>query len=871
MLSPGYCVWDFRSLSLLGVMKVVQLRRLLLATVASGPVVLSALVAAFPAIAQVPPPDRQAVFSEDSKTIKQEETARMRKATGGVTTAAPGVDFQAPVIEFDRNKNEIVGKGGVTISDSGVQVQADEGTFNTQTRQGVVSGNVVVSSGAGILASDSATLNVPNETGEFTNLNFEVEEGGFDVSSAKARKVSEFDFELEDSSVTSCHCPDGAKPWEIRSDSCKITQEGYAHSYDSSVYFEGLPIFYSPYLAFPVKNERASGLMPPQWGVSNQNGILYRQPILGIVDGSTDFTVSPFIATKTRAGVALDGERIFSQTHRVNTGFIYSNESLRGDSLRGLDVEGTYDPTIDTNRTGGYYKQRWTPDRKLDLPIEFVADGRYTSDNLFLREIPAPEIGEKQSQFLTSTAVLRGRVLDAINAEARAEYNQMLLTDPDVQTQRLPELTASTGKTFRPFGFNPYGLKLVTGAGVTATDFVRQDGYDGWRTDIVPKASVPFHVASYVRGDLSAELHQTDYNLDETMLPSTATPLPDGSTQLASSSNRTLPILSYGMSSGVERVFDVDRGGAFARMVNLGARNERSELVRLKHTIEPDIRYTYIPNVDQEYNPLFDQIDRYRERSLVAYGFSSRLYGRFMEPYERLRDIEELSPSGESLPMVDLGSSILDFGRNMLVAPNQTVDLRSGEIRQLALFSVKQTYDFIDNTQGEQDDPSSDDNNDGLDQFSDVNLGLALSPSRYFSAGAQTNYGIQDALFHSYSLSLGFMDDREDMIRARYIFIDDTDLDPNVDNGTGQLEGNVEIALHRRLRAGGYVRLDAKEGEVIESRALLRFINSCRCWSADMGFGQTNNPDQSQVLFGFTFGGLGGIRQGVGLTPSGSN
>jgi lipopolysaccharide assembly outer membrane protein LptD (OstA) len=855
-------------------MKVVPFKSIVFAAAMMH---VCAFVSADRAAAQVPPPDRQSWFAEDSKKTKQEESLRMKKATGGVTAPAPGVDFQAPVIEFDRNKNEIVGKGGVTISDSGVQVQADEGTFNTQTRQGVVKGNVVVSSSAGILGADSADLNVPNETGEFTNLKFEVEEGGFDVESAKARKVSEFDFELEDSSVTSCHCPDGAKPWEIRSDSCKLTQEGYAHSYDSSVYFEGLPIFYSPYLSFPVKNERASGLMPPQWGVSNQNGILYRQPILGIVDGSTDFTVSPFIATKTRVGAALDVERVFSRTHNLNGGFIYSNESLRGDSLRGLDVEDTYDPTIDTNRTGGYYKQRWVPDPKSGIPLEFVADGRYTSDNLFLREIPAPQIGERQSQFLTSTAVLRGRVLEAINAEARAEYNQMLLTDPDVQTQRLPELTANTGTTFRPFGFNPYGLKLVTGAGVTGTNFVRDDGYDGWRTDIVPKASIPFHISNYMRGQFSAELHQTEYSLRETMLPSTGTPLPDGSTELASSSNRTLPILSYGMNTGVERVFDVDRGGAFSRLVNLGAQNERSELVRLKHTIEPDVRYTYIPDVDQEYNPLFDQIDRYRQRSMVSYGFSSRLYGRFMEPYERVRDIEELSPQGQSIPMVDLGSSVLDFGRNMLVAPAQNIDLRSGDIRQLALFTVRQTYDFIGNTQGQatpaptptSGDSSSD--NNSLDQFSDINVGISLSPSKYFATGAQTNYGIQDALFHSYSLSLGFMDDREDMIRARYIFIDDTDEDPDVDNGTGQFEGNIEIALHQRLRAGGYLRLDAKEGDVIESRALLRFINSCRCWSADLGFGQTNNPDQSQVLLGFTFGGLGGMRQGIGMTSSNTN
>jgi hypothetical protein len=202
------------------------------------------------------------------------------------------------------------------------------------------------------------------------------------------------------------------------------------------------------------------------------------------------------------------------------------------------------------------------------------------------------------------------------------------------------------------------------------------------------------------------------------------------------------------------------------------------------------------------------------------------------------------------------------------VSQTKNVDTRSGEIRQLALLTLRQTYDFTDNedaTNEEGEDPNS-----ALDNFSDLGAGLSLSPSNYFSTGVQTNYGVSDGLFHSYALSLGFMDDREDMIRARYIFIDDTDEDPNVDNGTGQLEANVELALHARLRAGGYVRTDMNNGEVIESRGLLRFINSCKCWSADLGFGQTNNPDRKTVLFTFTFGGLGGINQGVGLPTSGS-
>jgi hypothetical protein len=93
-------------------MKVVQLRRLLLVTVTSGPLVLSSMVAAFPAIAQVPPPDRQAVFSEDSKTVKQQEAARMRKATGAAlatATASVGPDIG---VGGDHGGGSVVVDGG---------------------------------------------------------------------------------------------------------------------------------------------------------------------------------------------------------------------------------------------------------------------------------------------------------------------------------------------------------------------------------------------------------------------------------------------------------------------------------------------------------------------------------------------------------------------------------------------------------------------------------------------------------------------------------------------------------------------------------------------------------------------------------------
>jgi len=295
-------------------------------------------------------------------------------------------------------------------------------------------------------------------------------------------------------------------------------------------------------------------------------------------------------------------------------------------------------------------------------------------------------------------------------------------------------------------------------------------------------------------------------------------------------------------------VYDLERGNWFSKFIGMGSRNEGSELTKLKHTIEPMVSYSYVPDVDQSDLPLFDQLDRFRERSLVTYGLTTRLYGRFREPYERTREVEDLSATGSTIPMFDVSQSLMDFGRGMVLAPERLVDTREGEIRELGQVFVRQGYDYVE---ARKDlDPSR----DGL---TDINVGFTFSPSYYLTTGFDSNYSQKNQDFSSYNISLGVRDDWDDALRARYNF---------VDGQISQVEGNFELSLSDRLRAGAYARYDAQGGEFIETQGLIRFMNSCKCWSIDLGVGERINPDRKQVLLSFNFGGLGAIRQGMGIS-----
>ena len=242
------------------------------------------------ALAQVTPPNRLYTFSSDSPQAKkdlQTQYESVARPTG--VTASKDLDFQAPKVEYLKEENIVRGRGGILISQGGVQVQADEGQVNMITKDGIVKGNLSMTNPEGVLRAREGTLNLDSETGTFKDAQFTIEEGGFDVEAEKANKLSEFEFELEESNFTSCHCLDGTKPWEIRSSSCHITQESYANTYNSGLWFHDVPILYAPWFAFPVKQERTSGLLSPIYGYNNRDGLKLDIPYFAVLGGLVRF------------------------------------------------------------------------------------------------------------------------------------------------------------------------------------------------------------------------------------------------------------------------------------------------------------------------------------------------------------------------------------------------------------------------------------------------------------------------------------------------------------------------------------------------------------------------------------------------------
>lgn len=98
---------------------------------------------------------------------------------------------------------------------------------------------------------------------------------------------------LHNATFTACLPNDNS--WSIHAkEMVQHVKEEYAEMWHARFNVLGVPIFYSPYLQFPIGDRRRSGLLLPQnIGHSKRNGYRYSQPIYWNIAPNMDATLTP--------------------------------------------------------------------------------------------------------------------------------------------------------------------------------------------------------------------------------------------------------------------------------------------------------------------------------------------------------------------------------------------------------------------------------------------------------------------------------------------------------------------------------------------------------------------------------------------------
>lgn len=458
-------------------------------------------------------------------------------AEGPLFLAADRIESSAPGI--------IEASGGVEARQSGQNFYADWLLYDTTRNAVEARGAVRLEQPALLVSGDSLKLNLNDYSGELTRPVYRFTGQPGRGAATRIEFIDKNRYTLRDATYTTCRADNDDWYLKVRElDIDRTRSVGTAHN--ASLHFLGVPILYTPWMDFPLSNERKTGVLAPTFGTTERSGLDILIPYYLNLAPNYDATLYPRLLSNR--GVQLGGEfrYLLGESARgVNRLEYLPNDSEVDRSRWSVALDNTY---------------RLSPSTQAGMLFNRVSDDDYFRDLSNLISITSVTHLNREAWIGTQHANW--------NAELRAQNFQTLQDStaaPIVEPYaRLPHARFGAAQTFG----NGLELKLES----EATRFAHPTQVEATRVLAYPTVRMPLTNAF---GFLTPQLgwHSTYYTLDEEAPEQRIT--------------RNLPI------------FSLDSGVYFDRPFRFGGND-------YEQTLEPRAYYVYAPFREQDNIPVFD-------------------------------------------------------------------------------------------------------------------------------------------------------------------------------------------------------------------------------------------------------------------------
>ena len=704
--------------------------------------------------------------------------------------------LEAETVEYDKTADEYTATGNVLIYKGNIKLLADFVRFDNKSMKAFAEGNVVLTNGEDILSGTRMDIDLQNQIGSVDDGNLFLKENNYHITGNVIKKVGAKTYTIDKATMTTC---DGDNPdWKITGRNVKIRQDGKATAWHTTMWARNMPFLYSPYFYYPARENRQTGLLWPDGGISNRWGVYYSQPFFWAIDKSSDATFY--------------GQYMDKRGFRPGVEYrYYLDEWSKGTWM----VDGFYDRQVDngigdSSEKWGFddgdrtilrknqerYWLRGSHQQKMPWGIRGRLDVDLVSDQDYTREFQTGQMGWEDSKNYFEKVF--GQDLDDFNDPVRTNLlnlNKLWPTytlntrlrydldstvrnsgDPDVTLQQLPVIEFDGVK--QRIKTSPFFYDLNS----EYVYYWSRDASRGQRLDLHPRFYLPYRFKSFFTIEPSIGLRETLWYLDKNDFGA-------NDKQLYS---RELFDTSVSFFSDVYNVFNL----------------EGNTLKAIKHTIRPQVTHLYIPNVGQSNLPSFDTVDRIDNTNLVTYSLTNTLTSK-----SRKKGSFEISRS------VD---------KNQATVVDSPAEYAYNDFFRLKL---QQTYDINEGNQNNPDKP-----------FSPIYAELDIFPGTYFSLDADALWSVYDFDFLSHNLAANFWDLRGDKLSVEYRY---TTISDEIEfNEVNSLLGKLAVKVNDRLSVRGNYEYNFVENVPVE--AAVGLIYTAQCWSFDGTVRQRTGVDNSK-------------------------
>jgi LPS-assembly protein len=663
-----------------------------------------------------------------------------------------------------------------------------------------------------------------------------LEQGHLSMSGRRLQKFGGQTYHVDEGFFTTCLCESGAPSWKISAETMDLNREGLGIIRNGYVYILDVPVFYLPYGFFPVNTDRQTGFLIPKIGNSSKEGFRFQQPFFWALSKSTDATIALDVETRARVGLLGEFRTMFKRDSEFQLNASYFNESLRKNEQDTIVDRTIANQNIPVDRWNIFGTHRYT------TPSDWLtySDIAAYSDDLFARELierfdlpGTKESDIRRSRFSESRFGVFRSWNDAF-VKGEWKFYQDFIQFDDTTAQRTPEI-AFWGRRFLTdfpleFRWAATGVNYFRRKECAAGVPVGQCG-DGLRFDFRPELVLPLRMQSLF-GSLGVAPRETAYHLYSPVKSSdhnVSRETVEVRGNIGTSFSRIFATNSFGMSG-------------------------------VKHVIEPELSYLFVPGTDQSRIPIMDGIDRVNRRNVLTFAVSNRVWGKFANL---------LAGSGADKDVELLNPAIAD-------------------VRQLVSLRTALSYDI-------------DQERRGGDSLSDLDINLQLMPLTYLSIGldggfnpgpwnvsqARATFNISDPRPltrqtldpdfnrpNSLSLSYQYLGRGPNAFLADNANFDVNTLPvcpptpPATDDRCAEFKksvvGNLGANLLYHALDNALLSLsgtyNVRDTRFIGFRAATKVLSSCECWAVTLGVSHSINPQKTSFDVNFNLLGLGAQR-----------
>jgi len=475
------------------------------------------------------------------------------------------VHLTADTLTYDEDSGVATAEGNVELALGNRSMRADRIRYDSRTGEAELAGKVRYGDADEEFSFDRVVINLDKETGVLYNGTIRVRSSNYLITSERIEKTGKQSFAIRKGSFTTCPC-DPEPDWKFDIRRSQATLDEYVYAKDVTFRIRGVPVFWLPWGAFPVKLSRQSGFLMPNFSSGRTKGYTVTVPYYWAINRWSEATLA--MEAMSRRGYRPEAE------YR----FVLNPES-----------EGTVLGTFFHDRPTDEYRWRvsgenvfrtgrWTANGRVEVPsdntyyVDFVDSDLLRSARQTRSEGFLGRSGETMSQGISVTL-----------------YKEMEVPSQDNTIQRLPEYTATLLPAALPLG----GIEAA--GKISATNFrnsngdheVRAMGNAALSRTLVIYPSVT--LTPYLFVDLLGDRYKPAAGAWE----SAGRAVPGGGATLSTEARRDFPRDGHGYV----------------------------------HLVGTTLGYRYVPGIAQDNIPLTDRWSRLAPQSQFVLSLTQRLLG----------------------------------------------------------------------------------------------------------------------------------------------------------------------------------------------------------------------------------------------------